>query len=882
MFDRLTARLRGLLTRRRAERELDEELRFHVEMETRANVARGMTLVEARRVALRDLGGVEQTRETVRDVRGLWLDSVRQDLHYAVRRCRREPGLAAAIVLTIGLAVGLTTSVYSLARGVLLRPLPFSRPGELVQVWRTEPDWPRVSVSVPEYFEWKAECRSFTALAAAQRSGFLVSVSDRTEWADALAVTPNLFPMLGVEPVLGRTFRPEEDQHGHDRVVILDEGFWRSAFGGDPRVIGRRITLVGGGARFSSGPGTSEVIGVMPASARLRYRYPFRCDLYVPLRTFGVEFQDPGRGAAALWVFGRLRPGTTIGQATAEVATVFGRLSRSIIELVPGLSVRVNGLHDELLGHTRPTFLLLGAAVLVVLLIACANLINLILASGLQRRDELSARLTLGCSRPRLIRQLVTEHLLLASMGGAVGLILAFWAVPLGVRVAPAGLPRLAEVRIDAACVAVAIALAAIIGLLLGLVPGVLLLRHDDEGPFSTRRTSSESRSRLKGALVVGEAAMVVVLLAAAGLVAQGYWRMSHVPLGFDSGHTLTARLVLPPGYDGGRAGAFERKLLTELGARPGVVGAGMTSELPFTEIGLTTYDLEGSGHGNAVLSGMSANFLQVLRVPLVAGRMLSAADDLGAKVAVVNERLARQVFPRGNAIGQRIGLDPWFEIVGIVGDVTEVGALRNGAIREKGLNRTTLPRIYVPTPGVSDTIRYLVVRTKGDTPDMARAIRTELFAAAPEVAVAETTTLDEVVASAGTDTRFYVAVLCSFATVAFTLACIGLFGVVGYGVARRRREFGVRLALGESPAGVRRLVLGQALLLVSVGCAIGLSAALAGGRVIQVFLFEVSASDPWTLAAVSAVLLAGSAVAAYLPARRASRLDPMTVLRTE
>jgi predicted permease len=736
-------------------------------------------------------------------------------------------------------------------------------------------------VSVPEYFEWKAQCRSFTALAAATHGGFQVSLPGRTEWADALAVTPNLFPMLGVEPVLGRTFRPEEDQRGRDRVVILDEGFWRSAFGGDPRVIGRRIILTGEGSRFSSGPGTSEVIGVVPAPARLRYRYPSRCDLYVPIRISGVGFQDPGRGAASLWVFGRLRPGTSIGQATAEVGTVFKRRSRSIIKQAPGISVRVDGLHDELLGHTRPTFLILGAAVLVVLLIACANLINLILASGLQRRDELSARLTLGCSRPRLIRQLVTEHLLLASMGGFIGLILALWAVPLGVRVAPASLPRLSEVRIDAACVAVAIALAAVIGLLSGLVPGILLSRHDGERPFSSRRTSSASRSRLRGALVVGEAAMVVVLLAAAGLVAQGYWRMSHVALGFDSGHTLTARLVLPPGYDGGRVGAFERKLLTELGARPGVVGAGMTSELPFTEIGLTTYDLEGGGHGNAVLSGISANFLQVLRVPLVAGRMLSAADDLGAKVAVVNERLARQVFPRGNAIGQRIGLDPWFEIVGIVGDVTEIGAL-NGGVRMKGLSRTTLPRIYVPTPGVSDTIRYLVVRTKGDTPDMTRAIRTELFAAAPEGAVTETTTLDDVVASAGTDTRFYVTILCSFAGVAFTLACVGLFGVVGYGVARRRREFGVRLALGESPGGVRRLVLGQALVLVSTGCAIGLAIALIGGQALKAFLFEVSPSDPWTLWAVTVVLLAGSVVAAYLPARRASRLDPMTVLRSE
>lgn len=826
MFDRLVARLRALLARGRARRELDEELRFHVEMETQANLARGMAPAEARRAALRDLGGVEQTRESALDVRGIWVDSVLQDLRYAARRIRREPGLAAAVVLTVALAVGLSTTVYSLARGILLRPLPYAGPNELVQIWKTLPDWPRASVSVPEYFEWQRECRSFTDLAAADGGGLLLTESGRTEWADALAVTPNLFPMLGVRPILGRDFSSEEGRLGHDRVAVLDEGFWRTAFGSDPRVIGKRIVL-SGGRRLTNGPESFEIIGVVPSSARLRYRYPSRRDLYVPLRTFGIDFEYPARGEAALWVFGRLRPGVTASQAGAEVRTVFERRSRSFIEMVPGASVRVDGLHDELLGQTRPLFLL-------------------------------------------------------GAIGGCVGIVLAFWAAPVAVRLAPPTLPRLGDVRLDAACVMVGVALTGLLGLASGLVPAGLLSRRDRVGSLSLGQVSRAPGGRLRSVLVVGEAAMVVVLLAASVLIAQGYWRLSRVDTGFDPPHVLSVRLVMPPGTDAGRIGALSRALVSKIDSIAGVAGAAMTSELPFTESGLAAVALEdGRRESGTAVSAVSANFLRVLHVPLLAGRMLSADDELNPRVAVVSERFARQVFPKGNALGRRIGSGQWFEIVGIVGDVTEIGTLNSG-VRLKGLGRLTLPRVYVPSAGEKGWYRYLVVRTVGEPSALARAIRDQVASIAPGVAVAETTTLDELVAAAGADTRFTVAVLCSFAAVAFTLACVGLFGIVGYSVTRRRREFGVRLALGSSPAGVRRLVLRQALAPLSAGCAIGLTAALAGGHLIRSFLFEVSPTDTWTHAGAVVLLLAGGAAAAYLPARRASRLDPMSVLRSE
>jgi putative ABC transport system permease protein len=882
MFAALVCHLRGVLTRRRAEHELDEELRFHVEMETQANMGRGLNEIEARRVALRDMGGVTQTKEAVHDLRGaLVVERVFQDAKGALRRARREPGFAAAVIVTCGLAIGLATTIYAMAAGVLLHPLPFEKPEQLVQLWKTAPEWDRVAVSVPEFFEWNGEAYSFVALNAARDVAFRLVTSDGAKWAQGLSVTPGMFTMLGVRAQIGRTFLPAEDQPGHNRVVMLDEGFWRRAFAANPKVVGTRIRLLTDDSRF---PGAEpfEVIGIVPSSVRLRYRNPSRCDLYVPLAPLPVERQAQARNGAALWIFGRLRPGVTISQAQAEVQTIFSRRSADFIRSLPGASVRVTPLHEEMLGHTRSALLLLGGAVVVVLLIAGANIVNLLLASGLRRSEELRARVALGCSRGRLVQQLVTESLVLAVGGGLLGGIVAVAAIPLAVHFAPATLPRLDQVRFDGGAAAVAVTLSCVGGLLLSLLPALLSTHPASLGPLRPRAVTWRERFRFKSVLIVAETAMVVMLLSASGLVANSLWRMSHVQLGFEPHNVLTFRVVLPREYSRpGRRQAFQLAMLSKLQSRHGIIDASWTTELPFSEGGLMGYEVRDGGEHNALVTAATPNYLKTLAVPLVAGRMLTAADENDPRVAVVNQQLARRVFPGGNAIGQRVGFREWYEIVGIVGDITEIATIRGG-VRQKGLDRVTLPQIYIPSTAPIGGWPYLVLRIDDRVHDLLPATLADLRSVAPDVPVLETSTLDERVASAAVDTRFYAAIVGSFAAVSFALACVGLFGMLAYTVARRTHEFGVRFAVGASANQVERLVLRQAATLTIVGAAIGLAVAVSAGKLLEGFLFELSPSDPWTLFLAVAVLVAGSLATAYLPARRASRIDPMTALRCE
>jgi putative ABC transport system permease protein len=394
----------------------------------------------------------------------------------AVRRARRQPGFAAAVVLTIGLAVGLATTLYAVAAGVLLRPLPFERPSELVQVWKATPEWDRIPVSVPEFREWQSECRSFAALGAAAFAGFHVTTTGGSEWAEGAGVSSNLFPLLGVKPLLGRLFRLDEDQTAHSHVVALDEGFWRRAFGADPKVIGRRVGVATDDPRYR-GIDSLEIVGVVPSSVRLRYGGFRHFDLYVPLTPHPRDRQPAARNAAALWVFGRLRAGVSAAQARTEVEAIFKNRSWQFVRQVPGASVKVSDLHTELLGQTRRAFLLLSAAMLVVLLIAGANLVNLLLASGVRRGEELATRLALGCSRRRLVQQLVTEQAFLAAGGGVLGALLALAGTPLVTRLAPATLPRLEQVQFDVPAAGFALVLACGFGLVFSFPSAVVVTR---------------------------------------------------------------------------------------------------------------------------------------------------------------------------------------------------------------------------------------------------------------------------------------------------------------------------------------------------------------------------------------------------------------------
>lgn len=544
--------------------------------------------------------------------------------------------------------------------------------------------------------------------------------------------------------------------------------------------------------------------------------------------------------------------------------------------------MKVVGLHEELLGRTRPALLLLGAAATAVLLIGYANVMSLLLVSGLRRRDELSTRLALGCSPGRLIQQLATESVTLALVGGVVGAAIAWATIPIATQLASPSLPRVEDVRFDTAAWLFALVLSTFGGLLVGVSAAMAVTAPIGLVPRNLRSSAADDGARLRNAVVVTQAAIVVALLVGSGLVIGSLWRMSHVGLGFDPQgvHTVKLRLTSARHEEPAVRLSTMSEILESVKASRGVAAAAWATQLPFSDGGLMKLETP-VGPRTALVTAASPEFLQALDVPLVAGRLLDNADEHGPPVALVNQHLAHQLSPRGGAIGMRIGYLAWPEIVGIVGDVTEIATIRNG-VREKGLTRTVLPQIYVPSKAAPSSQRWLVVRMDRTGPTSVNHVLDAVRAAAPNAPIVEVSTLEARVAAAGLDTRFYAALLTGFAVVAFGLTCIGVFGVLGYTVARRTHEFGVRFALGATPGRVQHLVLRQAALLVSAGSCGGLVLAVIGARWLAAFLFEVSPYDPWTMLAAVGVFFAGSTVAACLPVYRAGRIDPATALRCE
>jgi putative ABC transport system permease protein len=880
------SRLRDLVTRRRLEAVLDEELRTHLAMLEDDYVGAGMSRDEARRQARLRLGGIEQTKEGVRDARALWIGTLGQDVSYAWRRVRHAPGLAAAIILTTALAVGLATAIYSVAASVLLRPFPYQEPDRLVTVWRSIGDVDIIPLSIPDFADVKRRTHVFEDLAGIDREWFDVLAPGVAEYADAFSVTPNLFAMLGVRPVAGRTFLPYEDQRGHEKVVVLDELFWRRAFGADRGIVGKRVRLAGSGG-VAADAASYEVIGVAPATMRLFFRLPLRADIYVPRVIAPAERGEAARLGPVFFTFARLRQGVTVDTAASDVRALLAALAREHPKVTPSnAGSRVTGLHEELVGQTRPAFALLAAAALVLLLIACGNVANLVLASGVARSHELRVRLALGASRARLVRQLMTEHLGLALAGGACGVLIAAWATPLLAHVAPPAVPRADQVRPDFAVLVFAAVAALVSGLASGLAPCWFLSRSSPGHLRVAAPTTGGASRRLRRSLVVAETALVFVLLAASALIANGLWRLAHLDHGFEARHVLVVNLNVPFAWaKDGRAQTLERELLAQIRPLPGVSAASAGSGLPFTNgaldptIALTP---DAKALPPSAVYAVEADYLRLLNVQLRKGRMFGSNDAGNRSVAIVNETIARRL-PDGAAVGRRIRVDgTWREIVGVVGDVTEVGQIRGGVIRLPGFGRLTLPAVYVPSGTYSDPVSCLLVRTPLDPRSMLESVRKAIRTSNPDVTVRRSGTLQERLNGVASDKRFYVVVMAVFAGVALVLAAVGLFSLLSHAVRQSTRDIGIRAALGASPAAVRWLVVRQALALVVTGIIGGLAAALAAGRTLRSFLFEVSPSDPLTLAAVVALIALVAALAAYLPARRATRIDPMAALRCD
>ena len=804
------------------------------------------------------------------------MDSLLQDLRYAVRSLLRRPGFAAVVVLTLALGIGANTAIFSVVNAVLLRPLPYADPERLVMVWGRYADFGRTSTSLPDFVDWKAGATSFAQMAARHNAVFNLTGDGEPEQLTADRVTANFFPTLGVRPQLGRAFLPEEEKvGGDDDVVVLSHGLWQRRFGGDPRIVGREVTL-------SGRPFT--VIGVAPRD----FRFLRDVDLWAPARMDTVG----QRRAEYLTVFGRLKPGVTVQQAGAELAGVLKRLAEQYPETNATLQSEVVAMKDDLVGDVRPALLVFSGAVGLVLLIACANVANLLLARAAAREREVAVRVALGAGSGRLVRQLLTESVVLSVIGGAAGLVLASLAVSALRASGTEILPRLGEVRVDVAVALFALLLAVVTGLLFGLAPALRVGGGGGGALHAALREGARGAAggavtRLRNALVLGEVAVAVVLLVGAGLLIRSFDKLNRVDPGFNPRGVLTYGVILPRARYGNleEVPAVYERLLERTRQIPGVRHAAVSTTLPMEGTGYWSFAIEGrqsvtGGPGQDLQPfDVSPDYFRTLGVPLRSGRLIEPSDAPGApRVAVVNEELVKRYFGGKDPVGARLTYgDPtdtaavWWTVVGVVGTVAQEG------LKAKPYAQMYRPIAQAPARGL-----WVSMRTAGDPLAAATAARAALKAVDAELPLNDMQTMEQRVADSLAQPRVSVTLLTVFAAVALALAAVGIYGVVSYAVTQRTREIGIRMALGAKQGDVLRLVVRQGMLPAVAGVALGLAGALAATRAMASLLYGVGAADPLTFAVVALFLATVALVATYVPARRATRVAPTEALRYE
>jgi putative ABC transport system permease protein len=799
--------------------------------------------------------------------------SLLQDVRYAVRRLLKSPGFALVAVGALALGIGANTAIFSVVNSVLLRPLPYPQPEQLVQLWESRPrmNMPRTEVAPHEFLAWAERSESFRQLAANDLTEYNLTGRGEPERVTGALVTAGYFPLFGVNPALGRTFLAQEDQPGGNNVVVLGYELWRSRFNSDPSVVGQSVSLDGV---------PCAVVGVMPRGFRL----PDGAGLARPI-AFTAE--DRAKvGSHFLNVYGRLKDGATLAQAEGEMTAVAGRVEQDFGDANVGHRVVLVPLHEQVVGGARTALLILLGAVGLVLLIACANVANLLLARAAARRREVAVRAALGASRWRIVRQLLAESVLLSSLGGAAGLLLAVWGVDLLVSLDPTGVQRAGEVTLDWRVLGFTLGLSVLTGLLFGLAPALQASKADFVESLKEGGRSAQGlgRSRLRGALVVSEVALTLVLLVGAGLLVKSFRQLLAVEPGLDPRHVLTLEVSLPQAKYAERQqiSSFYERLIEQAAALPGVEAAGAVSILPLAGNDNSNFvQIEGRPPlppGQALRAGrrnVSADYFRALGIPLKRGRAFTASDAKDAPpVVVINEAMARSFFAGEDAVGKRIRTgdkSPWVEVVGVVGDV-----------RHRGLDVETRPEMFFPHLQTPSRQMTLVARASGDPEALAAPLRERVRELDRDQPVGNVKTMETWVSESVASRRFSVLLLGVFAAVAAGLAALGLYGVVSYSVAQRTHEIGLRVALGARPGDVLRLVIRQGMTLTLLGTAVGLLAALALTRVMSGLLFGVGATDPATFVAVPLLLMTVALVACYLPARRATKVDPMVALRHE
>jgi predicted permease len=877
-------RVRTLLKRRQLDRDLREELSFHLAMRQEKYQAAGIAPEDARAAARRRFGNSTGFKEACREMWTFtWLETLTQDLRYGLRQLRRNPSFTAVAVITLALGLAANTAIFSIINGVLLQPLDYANPGRLVAIQLFVPGWahkfPMVPLNPATYLAWSHQAKSLAGIAVVDE-GETMNLTGGGEPAllSADAVTSNLFDALGVRPQLGRNFLPDVSQAGHNHEVILTHSLWRSRFRGDQGIIGRTIALNGS---------AYTVAGILPAS----FDFPTaaqlipieegsrKADVFVPL-VFEKEDLAPDAGFG-LATIARLKPGVSRDQATAELNVILSRQFQAMPHTLRPRTLMIP-LRNMIVRSSKRGLWLLFAAVLAVLLIICVNLANLSLTRATARAHEAAIRSALGASRGRLLRQSLAEMLLLGFAGGALGLVLAHWALWGLLAFAPSGLPRLRNVRLDGAVLGFTLVVSILAGLLAGLLPAWRMAQSHPQGALrsgSTRSGDSGGWLAARNLLVSLETALSTILVIAAGLLIVSFAKLGNVRTGFDVEHILTVNLQLPQAQYGQpqQQSGFWRRVLAATSALPGVESSAVTNWLPLKgEMNDDPVNLPGdnrpmSERPFASYRRVSPAYFKVLGIPLLRGRELTWADA-GTTAVVISEVAAKTVWPGVDPIGQRFDVDPsfrGFQVVGLVEDTRSVS-----------LPKAPTPMIYQPYKG--EMTGSLILRTHLPGTALASELHRAIWKIDPSVAIPRIRSMGQIVSASLEPRRFETLLTSLFAAAALLLACLGIYGVVSYSVARRTHEIGLRMALGAQKADVFQLVIGQGMPPALLGLGLGIIGALGLTRFLASLLYGVQETDPLTFVAVSLVLGGVALLACYVPARRATKVDPMVALRYE
>jgi predicted permease len=866
--------------------DLEDELRFYFDMRARELIDQGMSDADARREAVREFGDLEYTKRyclaedtmsTREDRRTDLLEELRQDVVHSWRTLRRAPGFAAVALVTLALGIGANTAIFSVVNGLLLRDLPFADADRLVRIWNARLDTQRNrgQLSAADFIDLRTRQRSFTALGAVAWGGGTYTGDGDPVRLSGARVDASVFSILGVRPMLGRAFVAGDDSTDGAPPILLTSGAWQRVFAGDSAIVGKTVNFSG---RMST------VIGVLPPS----FFFPTmaEAEFFIPL-DLRPMLRDVNRARKFhnLGVVGRLRPGVTIDQARSELVAIMGQLEREHPESNTSKSVATVELRDAIVGDTRPALLVLLGASLLVLLIACANVAGMLLSRAVSRRQELAVRAALGAGRARLVRQLLTESLVLAASGGLAGIAIAVWGTNALIAAAADMLPAASQVAVDGTVLATMLAVTILCGTIFGLIPALAASRGMHAALKDATRGSSSgpTRHRLRTALVTGQLALAVVLLVGAGLLVRSLTRLQQTDLGYSLDSVLTFDVSLAGERYNTAEGQdrFFDAFYSRIAALPGVVAVGGSGNIPLRGGASASLAIDGRPQPEGRLpevgyQPVSDDLFKAMGIPLKQGRSFGPSDhDNAPGVVIVSEGLARAYWPNGSPIGARIRLGPnpnvpWNEVIGIVGDVRQ------------GVADDPRPTVYVSARQDHWGGAAVVVRTTGDPVRLLPAVRREMKAIDPTLPVSAASSMKRVQSERLTDRRLPMQLMGVFALLALVLSAVGVYGVMAYSVASRTREIGVRVALGAQPRNVFGMVIRQGLGAAVVGLTLGIAGALALGGVLRKLLYGVTPTDPATFIAVTAILLAVAVAACLVPARRALRVDPLDALRSE